>query len=123
VISNSIPSNAIGSFANDFTTTIAHSYKSADASSDPVILLSGGTRYGLWAGDVNKDRSVNAVDVSAVKVTMANSAASYLFTDCNLDGNVNAADVSLVKVTIAASGSGSTSARISNTKVVSSLPD
>ncbi len=40
VLSNSIPSNAAGTFANDYSS-LANSYKANGASSDPVVLLSG----------------------------------------------------------------------------------
>lgn len=107
VISNAVASNATGTFANDFSS-LANVYKPAGASSDPMVLLSGGAgKYGLWAGDANKSGSVNATDVSAIKLAVASSATGYLYTDVNLTNSINATDVSLTKLTIAASGSGS----------------
>ena len=107
VLSNSIPSNAAGTFANDYSS-LANSYKANGASSDPVVLLSGGGgKYGLWAGDANKSGVVNATDVSAVKLAIASSSTGYLLTDLNLSNSINATDVSLAKSTISSSGSGS----------------
>src|SRR5665647_858608 len=82
VISNTIPSNSAGTFANDYSL-LANSYKYPSASSDPVALLSGGI-YGLWAGDANNDGVVNATDVNLIKIATANSASGYLLTDCLL---------------------------------------
>jgi hypothetical protein len=108
VLSNSIPSNAAGSFANDYSV-LANSYKVSGAPSDPMVLLSGGGgKYGLWAGDANKNGVVNSTDVSAVKLAIASSSTGYLLTDVNLSNSVNSTDVSLAKNTISASGSGST---------------
>lgn len=106
VMSNSIPSNTAGTFANDYSL-LANSYKSASASSNPVVLLSGGVKYGLWSGDANKNGVVNATDVSAVKLAIASSSTGYLLTDLNLSNGINATDVSLAKNTISSSGSGS----------------
>ena len=108
VLSNSIPSNAAGSFANDYSV-LANSYKVSGAPSDPMVLLSGGSgKYGLWAGDANKNGVVNSTDVSAVKLAIASSSTGYLLTDVNLSNSVNSTDVSLAKNTISASGSGGT---------------
>jgi len=106
VMSNAIPSNTSGTFANDYSL-LTNSYKSGSASSDPVVLLSGGVKYGLWSGDANKNGVVNATDVSAVKLAIASSSTGYLPTDLNLSNSINATDVSLAKNTISSSGSGS----------------
>ncbi len=106
VMSNSIPSNAAGTFANDYSL-LANSYKASGAASNPVVLLSGGVKYGLWSGDANKNGVVNGTDVSAVKLAIASLATGYLFTDTNLSNSTNGTDVSLIKNTIASLGSGS----------------
>jgi hypothetical protein len=105
VISNSIPSNSAGTFANDYSL-LANSYKDPSASSDPVALLSGG-KYGLWAGDANEDGVVNATDVNLIKIATANSASGYLPTDVNLSNSINVNDVNLTKITTSSSGTGS----------------
>ncbi len=106
VLSNAVPSNATGTFANNFSL-LANSYKATGAASDPVVLLSGGTKYGLWAGDANKNGAVNATDVSAIKLAIASSSSGYLLTDLNLSNSINSTDVSLAKNTISSSGTGS----------------
>lgn len=106
VMSNGIPSNAAGTFTNDYSL-LANSYKATGASSDPVVLLSGGVKYGLWSGDANKSGTVNGTDVSAVKLAISSSSSGYLLTDVNLSNSINATDASLVKITLSSSGSGS----------------
>ena len=110
VMSISVPSNATGTFADDFTV-LANNYIAPGAASNPVILLADGIHYGLWAGDVNTNGVINGTDVSSIKLAIANSATGYLATDVNLSNTVNGTDVSLTKNIIAASGSGSTPAR------------
>jgi hypothetical protein len=116
------PSNENGSFSNDFTV-LSNSYKDPAAPSDPLVLLAGGSKYGLWAGDANKNGSVNATDVSAIKSSIANSLSGYLLTDANLSNSINGTDVSLTKATLAASGSGISVSRVAQTTIKTSLPD
>ena len=125
VLSNSIPSNAAGTFANDYSL-LANSYKAAGAPSDPVVLLSGGVKYGLWSGDANKNGVVNGTDVSAIKLAIASLATGYLFTDANLSNSINGTDVSLTKNTISLLGSGSAPAKAdpaSKSRVQTNIPD
>jgi hypothetical protein len=127
VLSNSIPSNPAGTFANDYSL-LANSYKAPAAPSNPVVLLSGGVKYGLWSGDANKSGVVNATDISAIKLAIASSSTGYLLTDVNLSNSINATDVSLTKNTISSSGSGSARPTAnSNTdlkgKVQTNIPD
>jgi len=125
VLSNSIPSNAAGTFANDYSS-LANSYKAPGVPSDPVLLLSGGSKYGLWAGDANKNGVVNVTDVNAIKIAIAGSASGYLFTDANLSNSINVTDVNLTKLTISSSGTGGVSARAANitrSKVQTNIPD
>ena len=112
VLSTSIPSNAAGTFTNDFNV-LANTYSTASPS---MVLLLGTTgKYGLWAGDANKSGVVNGTDVSLVKSAVANSLIGYLFTDINLSNSINGTDVSITKSTIAISGAGSNPARNTNT--------
>jgi hypothetical protein len=122
VLSVSLPSNATGSYTNDFRP-LANSYKDPGASTDPVVLLSGGVHYGMWSGDANKNGVVNATDVSAVKSAIASSSTGYLLTDANLSNSINATDVSLVKTTISTSGTGSLPARSGIRIIKTNLPD
>lgn len=126
VMSVSIPSNSIGTFANDYSL-LANSYKDPSAPSDPVVLLSGG-KYGLWAGDANKDGIVNATDASTVKLAIANSSTGYLRSDMNLSNSINATDVSLTNIIISTSGTGSAPAiatgnRNLKSQIKSNIPD
>jgi hypothetical protein len=113
VLSNAIPSNAAGTFTNDYGV-LANSYKAVGSPSDPVVLLAGGVKYGLWAGDANKSAVVNGTDVSAIKAAIAALATGYLLTDVNMSNTINGTDVSLSKATIAAIGTGSNPARAAN---------
>jgi hypothetical protein len=125
VLSNSIPSNATGTFTNDYTI-LANSYKASGAASDPVVLLSGGTKYGLWAGDANKNGVVNVTDVNAIKIAIAASASGYLFTDVNLSNSINVTDANLTKITISSSGTGGASTRVdpaSQSRIQTNIPD
>lgn len=106
VISTLTPSNAAGTFTNDFTA-LAASYKPSGSPSDPVSLLAGGTKYGLWSGDANKNGVVNVLDINAIKFAIGNSATGYQFTDVNLTANINVLDVNAAKGTVGSSGTGS----------------
>jgi hypothetical protein len=128
VLSNSIPSNATGTFVNDFNS-LSNVYKPIGAFSDPVILLPGGTgKYGLWAGDANKNGSVSGTDISAIKLAAAVLTTGYVLSDANLSGATSGTDVSLTRLTTTALGSGSGTNSFSpnqkKTIVISSnLPD
>jgi hypothetical protein len=127
VLSNSIPSNAAGTFTNDYTV-LANNYLSPGATSDPVVLLAGvAGKYGLWSGDANKNGIVNITDVNAIKAAIAAFATGYQFTDVNLSNSINATDINITKATISAFGSGSNPARTTNQtpiKVIkTNLPD
>lgn len=126
VLSNSIPSNAAGTFANDYSV-LANSYKPSGAASDPVVLLSGGGgKYGLWGGDANKNGVVNGTDLSAIMLAIASSASGYLFTDANLSNSINGTDLSLTMITISLSGSGSAPTIASSSSIMrvqSNIPD
>jgi hypothetical protein len=125
VLSNSIPSNAAGTFANDYSS-LANSFKPSGSPSDPVVLLSGGAKYGLWPGDANKNGVVNVTDINAIKIAIASSATGYLFTDTNLSNSINVTDVNLTKVTISSSGTGGESAKAgppSEGKIRTNIPD
>jgi len=124
VISNALTSNTTGTFTNDFSA-IANVYKPSGASSDPLVLLSGVTgKYGMWAGDANKNGSVNVADVNAVKLAISQSSTGYLNSDVNLSNSLNVTDVNLVKTTTSASGSGSgNGARASLVVARTNIPD
>ncbi|MEX0635396.1 MAG: hypothetical protein WD135_01405, partial [Ferruginibacter sp.] len=106
VLSNVIPSNAIGTFSNDYSL-LANVYKRVDASSVPLVLLAGGVEYGLWAGDANRSGSINATDVNVIRLGIATPLTGYQASDVNLSNSVNSTDVNLSRNIISQSGSGS----------------
>ncbi|MFZ1529847.1 MAG: hypothetical protein WAT19_13910 [Ferruginibacter sp.] len=121
VMSNSLPSNASGTFTNDYTV-LANSYKPAGAPSDPVILLAGASgKYGMWGGDANKNGAVNITDVNAVKFAISNSLSGYQLTDTNMNTGINASDYNLSKATISLSGT--TGAPGRTPLVTTNIPD
>ena len=124
VMSNSIPSNAAGSFANDFSV-LANAYKNPVVSSQPLALLSGGSVYGLWAGDANRSGNIAASDVTGIKNAIANGLSGYQLTDVNMSGNLAASDVTLARAMISQGGQGSSPARTAGTpkKIQSHIPD
>lgn len=108
VMSVSLPSNASGSYTNDFRV-IANTYDPGTASE---VLLAGGLGYyGLWAGDANKNGVINVTDVNATKIAVGASASGYLLTDINMSNSINVTDVNFVKIAIGASAAGNTPAR------------
>lgn len=121
IMSNSLPSNATGSFNNDYTV-LANSYKPVGAPSDPVVLLGGASgKYGMWAGDANKNGVVNVTDINAIKLAISNSSTGYLLTDTNLSNGINATDVNITKATISLSGSTGAPGRIRI--ITTNIPD
>lgn len=99
IMSNSLPSNAVGTYANDFSS-IANYYDNVSATSDPAQLMPGSSpaKYGLWGGNANKDAIVNAGDIALVKSNANISLNGYVFGDVNMDGTVNAGDVGVTKI-------------------------
>jgi hypothetical protein len=131
VLSNGIPSNATGSLANDYSL-LANVYKPVGTASDPLVLLSGGVEYGLWAGDANRNGSVNATDINLIRGAIAASLSGYQNSDVNLSNSINATDLNLSRNTISQSGEGSgTTARSTNASsnnntkkvITTNLPD
>ncbi|MEJ7626982.1 MAG: hypothetical protein WKF35_08975 [Ferruginibacter sp.] len=114
VMSNSLPSNASGSYTNNFSI-FSNSYKKPTASSDPTVLLAtsgaGSTLYGMWPGDVNVSGSITTADVTPINIAIAGPASGnanvYNPRDINLDKNVTTADVSITNTSVAAFASSS----------------
>ena len=121
VMSIAIPSNAVGTFTNDYSL-LANAYVAPGSPSGAMTLLSGaGGKYGLWAGDANKSGNLALSDVNAIKIGIAASSTGYLFTDVNMTANLALSDINLVKLMIGSSGTGSTPARQSQIK--SNIPE
>ena len=96
VMSPSKPLDAVGNFTNDFRV-LANNYTNGLLTSPPAQLLAGGS-YGLWAGNANKDGTVNAGDVGLVKSNANLTLTGYVFGDVNMDQTVNSGDVGLTKI-------------------------
>ena len=108
ILSNLITSNVTGSFANDFTVLSNNFKDNINATSDPVVLLAGASgKYGMWAGDANKNNIVNGTDLSVIKNAIAVSAEGYILTDINLSASINGTDLSIANNTLSQSGSSS----------------
>lgn len=101
ILSNLITSNVTGSFANDFTVLSNNFKDNINATSDPVVLLAGASgKYGMWAGDANKNNIVNGTDLSVIKNAIAVSAEGYILTDINLSASINGTDLSIANNTL-----------------------
>ncbi|HMT95356.1 MAG TPA: hypothetical protein PKC62_01600 [Ferruginibacter sp.] len=130
ILSNIIPSNITGNFDNDFTA-LANCYKNPFANSDPLVLLGGASgKYGMWAGDANKNNLVNGTDLSIVNNGIAGSASGYINSDINLSSSLNGTDLSITNNTLSQSGESSQGRHIQpnfdlNTKkfIKSNLPE
>ncbi|NTS41714.1 hypothetical protein HRG84_12430 [Flavisolibacter sp. BT320] len=124
VMSHSIPSNAAGTFANDFTM-LSNVYKSNAVAAQPVTLLQGSTRYGMWSGDANRSGNIAASDIATIRSTIANGMTGYQHSDVNMSGNLAASDVALVKAMISQGAQGSATTRTATGvgKVQSHIPD
>jgi hypothetical protein len=96
VMSNQLPSNATGSFTNNFTT-LAGLYDNAALTSDPAQLLPSSVLYGLWAGNPNRDFIINNGDVGLVRSNANTSVTGYSYGDVNMDGIVNNGDLGLTR--------------------------
>jgi len=130
IMSNSLPSNAAGTFTNNYSA-LANSYKKAAATSNPTVLLAasgaGSTLYGMWPGDVNSSGSVTSSDVTPINIAIAGplsgNANVYNVRDTNLDKNVTSADVSITNAALAAFAASSSSRAIgANGVLVSQVP-
>jgi len=108
IMSTSLPSNATGSFSNNFSV-FANVYKNPSATSEAVTVLfnslPGSGLYGMWPGDVNRSGSVTTADVSPINIAIVGPSSGntnvYNVRDVNLDRNVTTADVSNANFSIA----------------------
>jgi hypothetical protein len=92
VMSNSLPSNATGTYSNDFSV-LANAYNNLGISNTPLQPMPGSSEYGLWGGNANKDAGVNSSDFISIRSTAVGPTPNgYLFPDVNMDGGVNSSD-------------------------------
>jgi len=96
VMSNALPSNAIGSYANDFKIA-ANAYLNGSLTNAPMTLMPSSTQFGLWAGNANGDQGVNGSDLFVVRQRANVGSTGYEVADINMDGGVNASDLFLAR--------------------------
>jgi hypothetical protein len=82
------------SLVYDLSTVLSSAY--SNGSNSPMKLLSGG-RFGLYAGDINRDGAIDISDLSAIWTSSFGSPApAYVVTDLSGDGIPDITDISLV---------------------------
>ena len=121
VMSNSLPSNALGSFTNNYSV-LANNYIKPSPLSLPATTLfatlPGSGLYGLWGGDVNRDKSVTTVDLTPINIAIAGAAIGntnvYNPRDINLDKNVTTADLSITNRSVNGFANSSSSKSLNN---------
>ncbi|RYY45312.1 MAG: hypothetical protein EOO06_16705 [Chitinophagaceae bacterium] len=112
VMSTAKASNAVGTFANDFSVQ-SNIYANPSANSAPATLLGatgiGSTKYGLWVGDSNVSGDLTGADVTQINVAVFQGQTGiYSTRDSNMDGNATGADASLANTSLAATAQTST---------------
>ena len=79
------------------TATVSYEFTSSDTKAYGNNLAPlGNNRYGLFAGDVNQDGSVDINDLSATIDQVRQGATGYLPEDINGDGSIDINDLSPV---------------------------
>jgi hypothetical protein len=79
-----------GALSLDFTTAMDRAY-----GGNPMAALTGGTAFGMWAGDASSDGIVTAPDFNIFLTATAAGADGYQMADFNLDGQVTAPDLNI----------------------------
>lgn len=78
----------------DLSTVLSSAY--SNGSNPPIKLLPGG-RYGMYAGDINRDGAIDITDLSTIwGSTFGSPAPAYVVSDLTGDGIPDITDVSLV---------------------------
>lgn len=130
IMSNSLPSNTIGTFTNNFSS-LGNVYTKSSPLSPPATTLfptlPGSGLYGMWSGDVNKDNSVTTADLTPINIAISGPASGntnvYNPRDLNLDFNITSADLSITNKSIngfANSSSTKSSTNSTEKKILSS---
>jgi hypothetical protein len=96
VMSNALPSNVSGTYANDFRVN-TNVYVNGSLTNAPMTLMPSSAQFGLWAGNANGDQGVNGSDLFVVRQRANLSSTGYEFADVNLDGGVNGSDLFLTR--------------------------
>ncbi len=92
IMSNTV-TGFVGPVSYDFTTALS---KAANDFSDPDQMVQVGSKWCMWAGDVNQDGFIESSDATSV-FTNADLSLSDVYdpTDINFDGFVESADATL----------------------------
>ena len=89
--SNSPVSMTVGGTTNfDFTTSASQAY-----GSNQVIIDNSPLRFAVYSGDVNKDGTVDAADLSLIDNDAFNFVSGYVQTDVTGDNTADASDASV----------------------------
>jgi hypothetical protein len=94
IMSSSTVDLSSGSASWDFTTSQSQAYTGGP---NPMVDLSatGVGPYAMYAGDINADGSVQALDFNSYLSATLAGTTGYVAADCNLDGAVQALDFNL----------------------------
>jgi len=96
ILSNSIAAFNAGTTVYDFTTALN---KASQLPGDPSQMGSINGKWYMWAGDLNNDLAVDAIDASIASNDFLDGIFDqYLLTDVSLDGGVDATDMSIMNV-------------------------
>ena len=101
VMSNIIASFAAGPLSYDFSTALAQAYQIV--SGTPPMTFLNNEVYGLWAGDLNTDGSIDGMDKTSFNIDFINSGilqGTYCPSDVNMDGDINSADAGIVNFNV-----------------------
>lgn len=120
-MSNPLPSNAAGTFTNDFSSLV-NAYSKSGLSNLPLQALPSSAKYGLWSGNANRDVVINASDIGLIKSQANKASTGYQFGDVNLDQTVNASDVGLAKLSANAAATSHSARTTKNTVTTSHVP-
>ncbi len=90
-------SGSIVSFTNneavyDFTTAASKAF-----GNNLIKVDSSPLRFAIYGGDVNRDKIINALDISLIDNDAFNFATGYIVTDLTGDGNVDVSDILIVE--------------------------
>jgi hypothetical protein len=89
--SNAPVSMTVGGTTNfDFTTSASQAY-----GSNQVLIDNSPQRYAIYSGDVNKDGTVDAADLSLIDNDAFNFVSGYVQTDVTGDNTADASDASV----------------------------
>lgn len=80
-----------------YNNTLNFDFTSASGFTYGHNSILSGTKYCFYSGDVNKDGTIDAADISKVDNDVANSVSGYVQSDVTGDNFVDASDLGLVE--------------------------